>query len=380
LFNGDLLAFAFLYFEDGEVRDMASKINATDPCVTDYTANLAFNVTPSSGDGTTERQNSPVIAVGSFSPDTVQYGSCFRAVEGRPYVDTDGRHVHARAVQHSTAAWSADAITDSTSIVEKNEILGQRWLDRAVGEHASVPAFAAFAIALISNNAPPELVQDALSAAQDEVRHAKTSFEVASLLLGKIMEPGPLPPSSLSFGQDIKALAVSVAKEGCVDETLSALVAGLEVDYQIDQNTNISDDTKAVLKDKMRIIALEETNHSGLAWRTVRWACSVDEDACNAVRNEVFQDDFLEKAFLQRFAHLEGQTIVLMAKQVWDDIRITLTPIALGGTSSVPEILVSSSAIDVPALLCPGEAGYRQSNSVLEEMGLRVMSHLTCTL
>lgn len=359
---------------------MVSWTNATDPCVTDYTANLAFNVTPSGEDVAADRRNPPVVTVGSFSPDSLQHGSCFRAVEGRPYVDSDGRHVQARAVPKSSAAWSADATRDRSWIVEKDEVLGQKWLDRAVGEHASVPAFAAFTIALMSNNAPSELVQDALSAAQDEVRHAKTSFEVASRLLGKTMEPGPLPPSSLSFGKDMKALAVAAAKEGCVDETLSALVAGLEVDYQIDLNTNISEDTKSFLKAKIRTIALEETKHSGLAWRTVRWACSVDKDACQAVQNEVFQNDYFERAFFQRFAHLEGNSIALMAKQVWDNIRIILTPIALGGATDGPEILVSESGIEFPAILCLEEAGYEPANSVLEEMGQRIMSHVTCSL
>ena len=77
--------------------------------------------------------------------------------------------------------------------------LGSKWAKRALGEHASISSFAAFAIALMSNNAPPELVQDALIASLDEVRHAITAFEVASLFLGRVVEPGPLPASSHKF-------------------------------------------------------------------------------------------------------------------------------------------------------------------------------------
>lgn len=365
-------------FTDGEVQDMASWTSANDSCVTDFTANLVFNDTLGGDDVAVERQKLPVVSVGSFSSDLVQYGGCFRPVEGRPFIDGEGRHVHAKAVPESNAAWSAVS-RDGATIADRDELLGKRWLDRAVGEHASVPAFAAFTIALMSNNAPPELVQDALSAAQDEVRHAMTSFEVASLLLGETMEPGPMPPSSLSFDHDVKALAVAAAKEGCVDETLSALVAGLEVDFEIEQNPNISEQTKAILKEKMRTIALEETNHSGLAWRTVRWACSVDPDACKAVQEQVFHSDYFEKTFEKRFAHLDGH-IVSVAKQVWDGIHTTLAPIALGKSEGAPEMRFAGTAADVPALLCLQDDGLEHFDSVVEEMGRRILSHLTCSL
>ncbi|KAG7365579.1 hypothetical protein IV203_038783 [Nitzschia inconspicua] len=364
---------------DGEIQEMASSQNSDDPCFTALSATFAFNESLASGVTSVGRQiPSPVVSVGSFSPELVQYGACFRAVEGRPFIDSDGRHVHAKAGQEVNAAWSAPS-KDSTAITDKDETLGKQWLDRAVGEHASVPAFAAYTIALMSNNAPPELVQDALSAAQDEVRHAKTSFEVASLLLGKTMEPGPLPSTSLAFSQDMKTLALGAAKEGCVDETLSALVAGLEVDFEIDQNQNLSEETKKTLKEKMRTIAFEETSHSGLAWRTVRWACSVDVDACKAVQKEVFHDDYFEMAFAKRFAHLD-ESIASVAKQVWVDIYTKLIPIVVGRSATIPEIRVAGTAVDIPALLCLEENLSHQFDSVLEEMGQRIISHLTCSL
>jgi hypothetical protein len=82
------------------------------------------------------------------------------------------------------------ADTDETS-------LGSEWARRAVGEHASIASFAAFTIALMSNQAPPDLIRDSLLAALDELGHAKTAFEMAYLLTGRHMAPGALAPSNI---------------------------------------------------------------------------------------------------------------------------------------------------------------------------------------
>ena len=95
--------------------------------------------------------------------------------------------------------------------------LGDKWARNALREHASVASFAAFSIALMTNPAPSNLVEDSLKAALGEVHHAKTSFAIASKLLGKDVSPGPLPPSNHQFNSDLTALSMSVAKEGCAD-------------------------------------------------------------------------------------------------------------------------------------------------------------------
>ena len=70
----------------------------------------------------------------------------------------------------------------------------------------------------MTNGAPPALVKDSLLAALDEVNHATTSFDMASLLTGLKMEPGPLPESALNFQRDRASLALGVVKEGCVQK------------------------------------------------------------------------------------------------------------------------------------------------------------------
>lgn len=169
---------------------------------------------------------------------------------------------------------------------ENNQLLAQEWATRALGEHASVASFSAFTIALMSNGAPPNLIQDSLVAAQDELRHAQISFQVASHWMGKNVEPSVLPSSSHYFGSNVMDLAKGVIEEGCIDETLSALQMAADVDANVGGEDewmwNIT-----------RKIALEEGNHSVLAWKTVQWICNQDATICTEMKKEMLQRDRL---------------------------------------------------------------------------------------
>lgn len=275
-------------------------------------------------------------------------------------MDDNGWPLHAQIQSHE-AAWSADKpyIQD----ISVDVALGNEWADRALGEHASVPAFAAFTIALMSNNAPPRLVEDALTAAMDEVRHAKTSFEVASLLLGTTVEPGPIPPSTHTFEADMKAMALAAAQEGCVDETLSALAAAYDVDARLDENTRISDTTKSMLKDKVRTIALEEARHSGLAWRTVHWACQTDSEVCSHVKKSVFDAAYLQRAFENRFGPYGA---VGGAQEAWQKVTSTLIPfVLLSEDNELVDCEQSMSRVLNDATL-------------LEEMAMQIIHNTVC--
>jgi len=167
-----------------------------------------------------------------------------------------------------------------------------------------------------SNNAPSDLVEDALNAALDEVRHAKISFDIASGLVGRELGPGPLPPSSIEFGQDRTALAMAVAREGCVDETLSALAAAAEcelIDGALEKGAarggkyrGLTDDVLVWIRSELRTIAVDEGNHSALAWRTLGWICSVDAEACEVAKRRVLNEGALTSAFRHRFGDFEG--------------------------------------------------------------------------
>ena len=350
--------------------DLVNQMESEDrknKCTTNYEATLTFplenlNMTSSSTMTNVTSGTMEPIAVSSIGGY-----SCARAVEGRPFVDINGHHIQAKLAtavtkdnhkssktvsssSSSYPSWS-DSISNNKylNMDDNNDgddnshdaALGKEWVDRALGEHASIPAFATFVISLMSNNAPPRLIEEALSAAMDEVRHAKTSFEIASLLLGTIVEPGPLPPSKHQFESNLTSLATSTAFEGCIDETLSALIAAYEVDVRIDQNQQISDATKSLLKEKLRTIALEETRHSALAWKTIQWVCSVDDDsddgACSAVQKHVLnKPDLLDSAFQKRFNRyykenkknedVDSSIMVAVAEQSWKKIYGVLIP------------------------------------------------------
>jgi hypothetical protein len=151
-------------------------------------------------------------------------------------------------------------------------------------------------------------------------------------LTGIEVAPGALPEAKLVFGQDLKALAMAVAKEGCVDETLSAIEAAAEVEVisrvlsdGADDNNKyfaIDRDILTWIRDELQIIASEESSHAALAWRTVQWVCSIDSDACDAVHKNILSEDKLEESFHRRFSSFHGNNNILKEmKESWSKIR-----------------------------------------------------------
>lgn len=280
-------------------------------CTTNYETDLTFNSSP-------VFETNMTLNVFKMTDDR-----CARPIEGRPFVDYFGNKLFA-LISTTSTSWSArEALSSQNDSSTVNELsLGQEWTKSALGEHASIASFAAFSIALMTNGAPSNLVQDALNAALDEVRHARTSFAIASKLTGQDIGPGSLPESKHEFVQDLKALAIAVAKEGCIDETLSALDAaykaeliGLALDTGLEgtEYASIDKDTLAWIQKELSIIAMDESRHSALAWRTINWICSVDSEACVEVKSNVFKEDNLEQAFHRRF----GSVKTLNIMQLW---------------------------------------------------------------
>ena len=266
------------------------------------------------------------ISDGSFtSVPSATDEQCIRIVCGRPFIDFDGNSLLAKSISSNVCDGTSSWLDDTSLLLDSDQSmatqtasdgitqhrLGEEWTRNALGEHASVASFAAFSIALMTNQAPSDLVEDSLKAALDEVRHAKMSFVIASKLEGTNVIPGPLPPSNHQFGQDLTALALSVAKEGCVDETLSALAAAAEVEmidhvleYGDSTGTKYHDVARELLvriRNDLRTISIDESNHSALAWRTLDWVCMLDANACDAAKQNVLTDYNLLKSFHRRF-------------------------------------------------------------------------------
>jgi hypothetical protein len=133
-------------------------------------------------------------------------------------------------------------------------------------EHASVASFSRFSLALLAAGAPAELVELAHRAALDEVRHARLCFDLASRYAGETLAPGPFPfDAAVQVEADLASVAASTAREGCLGETVAALVAA-------EQLARASDpEVRRALEE----IAEDEAEHALLAWKTVAWAIQV---------------------------------------------------------------------------------------------------------
>jgi hypothetical protein len=144
------------------------------------------------------------------------------------------------------------------------ERLARAWLDDALLEHASVAAFARFTLELLSLGAPPELVQASGAAALDEIEHAKLCFAAASRYAGRALGPGKLDVKDAVGSTNFVAFALRTFEEGCVGETLAALLAEEALDRASDP----------FVRSVLERIASDEARHAELAWRAVHWAIS----------------------------------------------------------------------------------------------------------
>ncbi|MDP2308969.1 MAG: ferritin-like domain-containing protein [Pseudomonadota bacterium] len=173
---------------------------------------------------------------------------------GRPLV-VDGRPRLAPLVR--ARGWTAPAAPAQADAAQ-----AATWARIGLAEHASVASFSRFALDLLAQGAPADLVADAHAAALDEVRHAKLAFGIASAFANDTLGPGPLTLGDLSLSADLAALAFATAREGCVAETLSALQMAEARDRATDP----------AIRAALTLIARDEARHAALAWRTVRWA------------------------------------------------------------------------------------------------------------
>jgi hypothetical protein len=146
---------------------------------------------------------------------------------------------------------------------EVREHLADGWLSAALDEHASVAAFARFTMQLLAVGAPPELIRATQKATIDEVTHAELCFGLASAYAGEPLGPGPLDVAdALEAVSDPRAIALAVVHEGCVGETVSAMVACAALEHCED---------RATLR-VLQTIQRDETRHAGLAWQYLTWA------------------------------------------------------------------------------------------------------------
>ncbi len=200
--------------------------------------------------------------IGSEPPPTVRrpflVGSAMRAAE--PVARDDWSDVLPPASELDDATRAA---------------LSRAWLDDALQEHASIAAFARFSMMMMSVSAPADLVVDSQRASLDEVRHARACFSLARRYGADATGPAELRVDDAMAPLSLAELAALTAEEGCVGETLGALLA----------EEQAARATDPVAKAILERIARDEARHAELAWRFVAWAVARGgEDVTRAVR------------------------------------------------------------------------------------------------
>jgi len=161
---------------------------------------------------------------------------------------------------------------------ETRAALARAWLDDALQEHASIAAFARFSMMMLSVSAPPDLVAGSQRASLDEVRHARACFSLARRYGAGPSGPADLRVDDAMAPLSLAELAALTAEEGCVGETLGALLAE-------EQAARATDPVAAEILER---IARDEARHAELAWRFVAWAVARGgEDVARAVRGAI---------------------------------------------------------------------------------------------
>jgi hypothetical protein len=196
---------------------------------------------------------------------------------GRPYVAEGDPSPRVAPVSRGTTGWGSPhgrALHPDLD-PDTRTALAAAWASDAQLEHASIASFGRFSLALLAFGAPPDLLEDAHRAALDEVEHARLCFALASSYAGESLAPGAFPvgdPSAprssacvVVLPASLADLAAATVREGCVGETVSAIVAAEQ----------LARAHEPAVRSALETIAADEARHAELAWRTVAWALEV---------------------------------------------------------------------------------------------------------
>lgn len=157
----------------------------------------------------------------------------------------------------NASAVELGALTDA-----ERRRLAEHYERNALMEHASVAAFARFALELLAFGAPAELLRETQRAMADEIRHAELCFGLASQYAGHGVAPGPLSMQGAVTASELEDAIVTAFLEACIGETQAAAEATVALQHAAEPAVVAALDE----------IADDERRHAELGWRFVQWA------------------------------------------------------------------------------------------------------------
>ena len=212
--------------------------------------------------------NDLTVGGGARFPGT--YGFPGGCAAGRPLRTRSGI---ARLGPTSTVVGRAPRRRGRERIAE----LGVAWERDAQMECASVPAFHQLAADLLEHGAPLSVVERALDAADDEMRHAILCASLASRHLGRVVRP-TLPAAegrpALVGLPGLARLATESWLDGCLAEGFAAAHAAAAAAQASDPEARAA----------QCLIARDEARHAELAWSVLAFALEAGGDD---VRDEI---------------------------------------------------------------------------------------------
>jgi hypothetical protein len=242
------------------------------------------------------------------------YGFCTGTCCGRPLLVHGVPRI---APATHGAGWAEPLELDLTQLdAGERALLARQWLEDALLEHASIASFARFALDLLAFGAPAELVERCQRAMGDEVEHARACFALASAYADQQLGPGPLDLSGVAPSNSLAMAAAAAAREGCVNETIAALIASEQARAARDPAV------RAVLAR----IAHDEAAHAELAWRFVRWAIGVGGEPVSSAVAAVLRPAAVATVItphaskLRAYGHLTATERAAIAQVSWNEV------------------------------------------------------------
>ncbi|HUS33457.1 MAG TPA: hypothetical protein VMZ53_33375 [Kofleriaceae bacterium] len=162
------------------------------------------------------------------------------------------------------ATWRADELRPTVADLSSDTraALRDAWQLAAQMEHASIAAFSALSLRLMSLGAPADLIARTHEAALDEIRHTQIAFALASAYAAMPLEPACFDAAArVPTASTLSELARETFLDGCIEETSAAVDASLAA----------NDARDPVIAAALRSIADDEARHAALAWSIVGW-------------------------------------------------------------------------------------------------------------